>query len=58
MEFEIDHIIDDIIDTIVSDYKDCSKCGQSKLRSTVAKATCDADYSKSSKAFIGCTYKF
>lgn len=29
------------------------------LRSyTVAKATCDADFSKSSKAFIGCTYKF
>ena len=33
MEFEIDHIIDDIIDTLVSDYKDCSKCGLSKLRS-------------------------
>ena len=29
------------------------------LRSyTVAKATCDADFSNSSKAFIGCTYKF
>ena len=33
MDFEIDHIIDDIIDTIVSEYKDCSKCGLSKLRS-------------------------
>ena len=33
MDFEIDNIIDDIIDTIVSKYKDCSKCGRSKLKS-------------------------
>ena len=48
MEFEIDHIIDDIIDTIVSKYKDCSKCGLSKLRS---------EFYKRKKSKDGLTYE-
>ena len=24
---DIDHVIDEIVDTIVSEYKDCPKCG-------------------------------
>ena len=28
----INHVIDEIVDTIVSEYKDCTKCGVSKLK--------------------------
>ena len=29
---DIDHVIDKITDTVVSEYKDCTKCGVSKLK--------------------------
>ena len=48
MDFEIDHIIDDIIETIVSKYKDCSKCGLSKLKS---------EFYKDKKRKDGLTYE-
>ena len=34
---EIYHIIDEIVDNVVSEYKDCSKCGISKLKNCFGK---------------------
>ena len=34
---EIDHVIDEIVDHVVSEYKDCTKCGISKLKNCFGK---------------------
>ena len=40
---DIDHIIDEIVDIIVSEYKDCPKCGIHKLKKCFSKAKSKKD---------------
>ena len=40
---EIDHVIDEIVDHVVSEYKDCTKCGITKLKKCFSKKKASKD---------------